>query len=1023
MTAPARISHQVIKVLYEVLGWYQQNRGAGRAAVVLNYYSVWRSLHVLTVNISDEAWDDICGLAKSVGVDLSGGKENQREENKWLFLFAVETYLHLFIRSVALSKLGSAPQSLQDMWQKVNSARNIFAPSVFEWVFEAYSDQTLDPNVKGDFMQSIDLMLQVIYNLNISALTVDVFRELYQSILPKSMRRSLGEFYTSEDLVDEVLNSAGFDASAVAKLYERWKEAAGGVDKPLVLDPACGSGTFLIRAVKRLFEGLRGAYGKCPPDVASFVEETVVGIDINPFAVEMAKLNVFLAVSEEMDKCGMKYLPRSIRIYWADSLSLIEESLNVLGGKTTNIKVPVLAQEPGGGSGVRIPILPGVSTDELVNVVYNTVRSGKSFEDVRRGLEVKAGANAVKRVEKELRDLFDALSKIEKEGNARVAELIKNATIVVSLLGKCDCVFGNPPWVRIHRVAQNIVKMLRENYAYYGKGSVYDPKFKKTKTPFKELHDYSVAFVERGLQFLREGGVLGYVITSKVLKAMYAGRMREDIVSNYKVLKLVDYSLYPVPLFQDAVNYPLIIAVKKEKPEDTHVVEVTVYNTVGDSKTFKLSQNELPLDQNDRKSPWVLAPPKVVKALRKVNMAALRLGDVYEVVMGVMTSADEIYVGKLTGCSSGLARLALGNGQEVDVEVDLLHPFVRGKGVDPFSYEFDEYIVFTHDTASFKPLWDVDQERVLEHLGLLSWNVRAVGGVLAYTVETTCGSVDQRVKSLVNLGFTVNLVSPCTVYKCYEITRGGVSTLRVNLESASPQECRVYVEGLRIPGRPYATKHFLTHLGRLVKRDDYRSNMPPWVIFRVSPNKFRDYRIAWQEIAKHFEACVLPVWIKTSICGIERNVLMVPSKTVYFVVEPDLKKALKLLLYLNSGVVRSLLKLSAWTVRGGHYRHLSACVGHLPIPHALLKCGAWKIVEKVLTQHSNENLDLNATAKELLSRYGNKLEDELKQILDIADEEYEAIVEYGEWLNELGEARIEKEKAEAEEEEQPEETS
>jgi len=1013
----------VIKVLYEVLGWYQQNRGAGRAAVVLNYYSVWRSLHVLTVNISDEAWDDICGLAKSMGVDLSGKRENQREENKWLFLFAVETYLNLFIRSVALSKLGSAPQSLQDMWQKVNSARNIFVPSVFEWVFEAYSDQALDPKVKNNFVQNVNLMLQVLYNLNISALTVDVFRELYQSILPKSMRRSLGEFYTSEDLVDEVLDSAGFDASAVAKLYERWKKAAGGVDKPLVLDPACGSGTFLIRAVKRLFEGLRGAHGKCPPDVASFVEEIVVGIDINPFAVEMAKLNVFLAVSEEMDKCGMKYLPRSIRIYWADSLSLIEESLNVLGGKTTNIKVPVLAQEPSRGSGVRIPLLPGVSTDELVNVVYNTVRSGRSFEDVRRGLEVKAGANAVKRVEKELRDLFDALSRVEKEGNARVVELIKNATIVVSLLGKCDYVFGNPPWVRIHRVAQNIVKMLRENYAYYGKDSVYNPKFKKTKTPFKEQHDYSVAFVERGLQFLREGGVIGYVITSKVLKAMYAGRMREDIVSNYKVLKLVDYSLLPRPLFQDAVNYPLIIAVKKEKPEDTHVVEVTVYNTVGDSKTFKLPQNELPLDQSNRKSPWALAPLKVVKALRKVNMAALRLGDVYEVYMGVKTSADEIYVGKLAGCSSGLAGLVLGNGQEVDVEVDLLHPFVRGRGVDPFSYEFDEYIVFTHDTTNFEPLWDECQEKVLEHLGLFSGNVEAVGGVLAYVVKTACSNLDQKVKSLNNLGFAVNPVSPCAVHNCYEIRCESARVLRINLESASQQKCRVYVEGLRIPDKPYATNHFLSHLGRLVKRDDYKSNMPPWAIFRVSPNKFKDCRIAWQEIAKHFEACILSVNTRAPICDVDRDVILVPDVTVYFIVEPDKTRALKLLLYLNSGFARSLLKLRAWSARGGYYRHQSASVGHLPIPHALLKCGAWKIVEKVLTQHSNENLDLNAIARELLSRYGNELEDELKRTLDIADEEYKAIVEYGEWLNEQGEARIEKEKVEAEEEEQPEETS
>ncbi len=115
-------------------------------------------------------------------------------------------------------------------------------------------------------------------------------------------------------------------------------------------------------------------------------------------------------------------------------------------------------------------------------------------------------------------------------------------------------------------------------------------------------------------------------------------------------------------------------------------------------------------------------------------------------------------------------------------------------------------------------------------------------------------------------------------------------------------------------------------------------------------------------------------------------------------------RVLKLLLYLNSGFARSILKLRAWSVRGGYYEHQSASVAHLPIPRALLECNAWRIVEVIASHHSG---DLNAVAEDIFRKHGSELEDELKRILGIMDDEYNAIVEYGKWLNELGEAKVE----------------
>ena len=92
--------------------------------------------------------------------------------------------------------------------------------------------------------------------------------------------------------------------------------------------------------------------------------------------------------------------------------------------------------------------------------------------------------------------------------------------------------------------------------------------------------------------------------------------------------------------------------------------------------------------------------------------------------------------------------------------------------------------------------------------------------------------------------------------------------------------------------------------------------MPPWAIFRVSPDKFREYRIAWQENAKHIEASYLPLKIVVNMCGASFNKLLIPIQTTYFIVEGDIIRAVKLLIYLNGRLARSLVKLWAWSARG-----------------------------------------------------------------------------------------------------------
>jgi len=988
-----RLSHLVIKSLYDTLKYCHNNPGLSACQEVSRLFQLWRSFHATFVNVSQAGWNALMKMAHGLNLYVS-----QKDDDRWLFLFAVETYLNLLIRSMALAKLGKATQSLSALAQHISSMKKVFGGSVFEWVFaltqQQYAQSVNNAQPVSKMLDSLNLMLRVLYSLDLSGVTFDMFREVYQNILPGELRKSLGEFYTSDRLIEEALDAAGLDSKVIRELYNKWRR---GERDTKIVDPACGSGSFLVAVVRRIFRAWSGE--RAPGDVAKFVEDNVIGIDINPFAVEMSKLNLIIAISEEMLKIGRAYVPEELQVYWADSLAKCNNS-DGLYLKTLKIDVPALQLT------INVPFCERIDPLEVLDDVEERTREGKGFEDVTQRIADSCGA-PLEVVRNELKKLYDALRRIYESGNGRVIEAVRSTTAVCGLVGKCNYVIGNPPWVRIHEIGEGVRNYLKRTYRWLASGSGFDPGFKRTKVPFREQFDYSVAFVERGLELLRDGGVLSYVITSKIARATYAGGMREELVTKYTILRLIDYSLYPVPLFLDAVNYPLIIAVRKEPPQPGHTVSITVHNTGGRQQSFALGQSELSLYAGTRfpnreRSPWVLAPPEVVGTLKKILNNSDRLGDLYQVMMGVKTSLNEGYIGRLVGvdCNRRAARLELEGGTTVEVEEWLVHPLVRGEGIDAFGYSSNEYIIFPHDPSTLDPLWDQDQRRALGAMGLLqNTEVDARGNTVIYRVRRPqCNNFVQSVAgALTSAGFSVRQRQPCAVKACLEIANHNV-VLGVNIDySQTSGGCvaEFYIDGLRIPNASLATGHFQRLFPKLVRRDDYKQNLPPWAVFRASPDKFRDYRIAWRELSHHIRAAHLSVRVSTNICD-AKDRLLIPIQTVYFITERDTLKALGLLIYLNSELVRSLVKLWTWTARGGYYRHTSYSMGMLPLPRNIAH-----VPSGLVNPSAGGAGDLNDVARKIAEGRREEVKRKLCEALGISAKEHDRLVEYGRWLNEI----------------------
>ncbi|MCW1304577.1 MAG: N-6 DNA methylase [Candidatus Parvarchaeota archaeon] len=131
----------------------------------------------------------------------------------------------------------------------------------------------------------------------------DLFKRLYQNLVPRDIRHRLGEYFTPDWLAELLLNEVGYD---------------GNPDKR-VLDPACGSGTFLVLVIKRIKEYAEEHFLD-KRELIQKIINNVKGIDLNPLAVLASKANYLIALSDLL-----RYRPREgieIPIYLADSISV-----------------------------------------------------------------------------------------------------------------------------------------------------------------------------------------------------------------------------------------------------------------------------------------------------------------------------------------------------------------------------------------------------------------------------------------------------------------------------------------------------------------------------------------------------------------------------------------------------------------------------------------------------------------------------------------------------------------------------
>ncbi|MGA8907222.1 MAG: N-6 DNA methylase [Acidobacteriaceae bacterium] len=141
---------------------------------------------------------------------------------------------------------------------------NLFAEGPLDWVLQS-EDEGLS-----------DAVLHAMYLLNrwdFSNIEGDILSGVYDHYLDLSRRRALGEVFTRPEIADYILT-----ACAVTPTSE-------------ILDPACGSGTFLVQRLSREIKRLNAAKA-LDLNSAIAILGRIYGLDINPFSVTLAQMQI-----------------------------------------------------------------------------------------------------------------------------------------------------------------------------------------------------------------------------------------------------------------------------------------------------------------------------------------------------------------------------------------------------------------------------------------------------------------------------------------------------------------------------------------------------------------------------------------------------------------------------------------------------------------------------------------------------------------------------------------------------------
>ncbi len=521
---------------------------------------------------------------------------------------------------------------------------------------EEPDDLTLSLNVDDEVLRGIIRGLYYPESpYEFSVLPVDVLGQVYEQFLGKvirledgpgghnavveekpEVRKAGGVYYTPTYIVDYIVEKT------VGSLLEGKRPGPrGGASRLKIVDPACGSGSFLIGAYRYLLDWHRDRYVKDGPEKWSKVLyrgrgdqwhltidekrrillNSIHGVDIDPQAVEVTKLSLLLKVLEGESEASL-----------ATQLRMFQE--RALPDLDRNIKCGNSLIGPDFYENEQMMLL-----DEEAHYRINVFDWKTNFPQVFEG---------------------------DTPG--------------------FDAIIGNPPYIRIQGLKEFApieIEHYKRAYRSAGKGN----------------YDIYVVFVERGLDLLKKDGTLGYILPHKFFNAKYGAPVRELISAGKHLSEVVHFGDEQV--FAGASTYTALMFLDGSERDSFRfekVDDLTAWRASGESLEGNVASERVVADE------WNFVVGPGASLFERLRQVPAKLGEISQIFVGLQTSADTVFLFKNTErMERSLTEVVSKELDKVlQIESSLLKPVVRSGSIGRFWAHPTATVLFPYEFGSGK---------------------------------------------------------------------------------------------------------------------------------------------------------------------------------------------------------------------------------------------------------------------------------------------------------------------------------
>lgn len=586
-----------------------------------------------------------------------------------LFFGCLNTPLHE--RTLAARRLGAVPY--------LNGG--LFEPSSFE---QRHPDLQL-PNpllqrVLEDVFEKFDFRID---EGDAAGTHVDpeMLGRVFESLMAADERAASGSYYTPKEIVDQLTERA----------ITEWL-GDGGIEKLesiTVLDPACGSGAFLLSALGVIERLYRARTTDVPRDLRQrIVSRCLYGVDLKPEAVRLCELRLWLAIVSGSDTTleNVQPLPNLDRnILQGNSLLTPTDFLGDARGDIYREWVVALRAQrdlleryrsaPHGHRPALYRVIRGndqrLAAELLAKSIETSERELQALTTPQRdlfGRAVPADLDACRELHERIAETRRTLERVDDGALDFFSYDVHFAHVMAD--GGFDVVAGNPPWVRNAKIEPRARRMYRDRYALFGS--------QRGGTAFHQP-DLSVAFFERALSLTKRGGSIALLLPAKIANAAYAAPLRRAAQQHTRIVAIDDWSDDPRRRqWFNADTFPMGLVLARDEKQSPIAITTS-------GEAFQST------DLGDS-GEWTLVPPDIAAILRRLRERHPRLSDVLgrKPLMGVKTGDNRNFFLDEKQISGG--RLITTDG--VSVPLDAVCRCVRGRDLQRWKIEESRWMLW-----------------------------------------------------------------------------------------------------------------------------------------------------------------------------------------------------------------------------------------------------------------------------------------------------------------------------------------